>query len=283
MRRSYFSVCAYALVLLPFFLFIAALLCLVWERSSALLLCFLPFQYLCVLALLSLIRQTQALERENRLSRSLHAQQERYLAARRSAQQNIPLLKEEVQKRMDEFVDTRTMNEKEQEQLLGHLLQEYSRLCSMNQCHNHLIDALFYNKKLRADEAGIPMQISIMLPESIPIAPLDLLSVFNNLLDNAIEACILLPKAERSLSISAMLQGNQLYIRMENSKLPSLSLHAPSSKGEGHGLGMPILHKIATRYNGSFTCEDLGPRARFTLLLSLPACTPSAKGTNDKV
>lgn len=64
MRRSYFSVCAYALVLLPFFLFIAALLCLVWERSSALLLCFLPFQYLCVLALLSLIRQTQALERE---------------------------------------------------------------------------------------------------------------------------------------------------------------------------------------------------------------------------
>ena len=49
MRRSYFSVCAYALVLLPFFLFIAALLCLVWERSSALLLCFLPFQYLCVL------------------------------------------------------------------------------------------------------------------------------------------------------------------------------------------------------------------------------------------
>src|SRR5699024_6497452 len=100
----------------------------------------------------------------------------------RSAQQNIPLLKEEVQKRMDEFVDTRTMDEKEQEQLLGHLLQEYSRLCSMNQCHNHLIDALFYNKKLRADEAGIPMQISIMLPESIPIAPLDLLSVFNNLL-----------------------------------------------------------------------------------------------------
>ena len=65
--------------------------------------------------------------------------------------------------------------------------QEHSS--QLGQCENPLVDAFLFSRIREARQAGIPVEASVVLPRRLPIANVDLVILFGNLMDNAVEAC----------------------------------------------------------------------------------------------
>ena len=100
---------------------------------------------------------------------------------------------------------------------------------------------------------------------------LDLVRVFTNILDNAIEANEKLGKdTKRYIKLSSKAEGNYLYIKAENPSVVtdnSGEFRTNKKKKKLHGYGLIILNDIAKSYDGTFSVENQDNI--FTALLAL--------------
>lgn len=138
-----------------------------------------------------------------------------------------------------------------------------------------VVDAVLYNKLRQAERRKISMELQLLLPMSLSVSDDDLLCVFSNLLDNAMEYCDTLPaEAERRVQVSAGLQDRLLALRVSNTyRGESFSLDAPrSSKPDAarHGLGLSFVRDIAARYHGTLLSRVEDGMLHISLLLNLP-------------
>jgi sensor histidine kinase regulating citrate/malate metabolism len=92
-----------------------------------------------------------------------------------------------------------------------------------------------------------------------------LCSVFSNMLDNAIAACVKAQSRDKPLiRLSSIVDGDYLIVKTTN---PS---EKPNSKAApGRGYGLRILSELAERYGGNFQCHYR--EGVFTALASLSA------------
>ncbi len=98
------------------------------------------------------------------------------------------------------------------------------------------------------------------ITEEIKIDANDLCSLLINLLDNALEACCLVPAGlPRYIQIKLHMQNNFLYIRMDNSHSQNpikgnsrKSLHLFGKGKVHHGYGLKIIESITDRYDGLY-------------------------------
>lgn len=95
------------------------------------------------------------------------------------------------------------------------------------------------------------------LPE-ISLSDTELVSLFGNLLDNAMEA------AERTenpwVKLESSAKGGQWILKVTNSKLAEekpMERDMATTKGGGHGLGTKIIAKIVKRHKGVIEYKDL--------------------------
>lgn len=129
-------------------------------------------------------------------------------------------------------------------------------------CANLTADAILAAKCAECEQEHIVLQHRVLLPEKLPVENIHLCSVFSNILDNAIAACKKLPAEQRTISLSAALDGGFLFVKEEN---PALSGAARSE-----GLGLKILNSIAKAYQGNVIVEQSGGMFRILVALSLP-------------
>lgn len=66
---------------------------------------------------------------------------------------------------------------------------EFGKAQSVDYCANLVVNALLFNKVEYAHTKGIKMDIQLLLAADTPIADIDLIGLFSNLLDNAIDLC----------------------------------------------------------------------------------------------
>ena len=71
----------------------------------------------------------------------------------------------------------------------GELMRQQEHSPQLDQCENPLVDAFLFSRIREARQAGIPVEASVVLPRRLPIANVDLVILFGNLMDNAVEAC----------------------------------------------------------------------------------------------
>ncbi|MCE5188792.1 MAG: GHKL domain-containing protein [Eubacteriales bacterium] len=133
------------------------------------------------------------------------------------------------------------------------ILQLHTFQSSLGQCENPIIDAFISSRVEDAKNQQMPIDIDICLPYQLSISDPELVTVFGNLLDNAIEANLNLPIENRYIRIAAATKDGFLAIRMENS-LPQASHAEKATRIEGiqRGLGFHILESIAKQYQGNF-------------------------------
>lgn len=115
---------------------------------------------------------------------------------------------------------------------------------------NSLLDVIFREKSEECREKNIDFQIQVYVPTEMEITDYHLCSIFNNLLDNAIEAVCMLPGTERRINAAANVQGDYLCIRISNGCTEEYS-NRPNRNG--HGLGKKIVEVIAKDYGGDFS------------------------------
>lgn len=121
-------------------------------------------------------------------------------------------------------------------------------------CKNETINILLNTKSKELHEKDIPFQISCALPEVLDADPLDLCSIFSNLIDNAMEYCMTNPSKKNYIEIHAN-TGNYECIQIQIKNYAQLS-HTDFSKttknnAQQHGYGLDIVRSIASKYHGN--------------------------------
>ena len=134
-------------------------------------------------------------------------------------------------------------------------------------CENHTVNAVMQYQFVRCKEIGVHINASLDLPEIVGISDIELCSLFSNIMDNAITACSVLPKAQRQIHISATIREGYLIIKESNPRSNNLR---PSVKSLEHsGLGLGILEELAERRNGEVSVESSDTMFRITVWLRI--------------
>ena len=138
---------------------------------------------------------------------------------------------------------------------------------------NPMADAILNSKISLARSKCITVRCDAHIPVRLKMSELDLCCIIGNLFDNAIEASLSLPEAERLIRVYMDMKGTQLYISFTNftsaKKLTKVGKRFQTSKGEGHGFGLVRIDNIIERLDGylsrnsedgAFTTEILIPQ-----------------------
>lgn len=129
-------------------------------------------------------------------------------------------------------------------------------------CQNYEANLLLSYFSQKAKEKQIAFLVHADIPENLGIDKVDISVLLGNLLENALDACILEKDTHKNIVIRGQVKNNALFLTVDNTfhgkvKKDRNGMYL-SSKHEGEGIGIESARQIALRYHGMFqiTCED---------------------------
>ena len=132
----------------------------------------------------------------------------------------------------------------------------------VNYCANAALNALFGYYYEIAVSAGIDTDWHIELPDPLPATELDMVSLFGNLIENAIDGCRTAPENKRYFCLTTQIRhDNKLYIVSTNSfdgRVRKGKNGYCSTKHNGNGIGLTAIAAAAQKYNGSAQASNSG-------------------------
>jgi sensor histidine kinase regulating citrate/malate metabolism len=156
------------------------------------------------------------------------------------------------------------------------LLKEYNNIHKNYYCNNNIINAVLSQKMKICGQSKIEHDIDVHIPDQLPIRDIDLMSVYANLLDNAIEGCRRNLECNNYIKVKTSVIGNYFAVKIINSKSKieensENSKYFPTRKKNKsmHGYGMKILEEIVQRYDGQREFIDLGEEFSAMVLLKI--------------
>ena len=118
---------------------------------------------------------------------------------------------------------------------------------------NVMVDAILNSKLTLIQERNIQVNATAHVPDNLPVSDIDLSVLIGNLMDNAMEACELVPEQERFIRVFIDVMKQQLYICITNSMFGNPKRkgnHLVSMKKGDHGFGLLRVDDIVTKHNG---------------------------------
>lgn len=152
-------------------------------------------------------------------------------------------------------------------QTLQDQLQAYE---SYQHTGNEYLDAIIRDKARLAREKSIDFTSVIHFEAGHFLDPLDISTLFGNALDNAIEACMQLPDAQRLVTVKTSRVRDMLLVLVENTMSSSLVWNGRTTKEDPflHGFGLANIQRTVEKYGGH--CLTHGKDGIFTLKILLP-------------
>lgn len=143
----------------------------------------------------------------------------------------------------------------------------------VNYCANAALNALFGYYYEMAVCAGIDTDWHIELPEPLPTTELDMVSLFGNLMENAIDGCRTVPEDKRYFCLTTEIRhGNRLYIVSTNNfdgRVRKGKDSYRSTKHSGNGIGLTAIAAAAEKYGGSAQASHSGTEFFVDVMLKL--------------
>lgn len=219
---------------------------------------FCLLSYFVLYRIFVVINEQSKLEAESALLSEQRKIQNEYLYASRENREKFYQIRDRIYNELQQ--EKNKYDEVEARKKALSIMEECSDLYNIDYCENKIIDAILYNKLLLAKKNNIKTSVQVLIPNNLPIKNIDLMFVFTNLIDNAIEACTKLAIDKRYIDIEGMKKANYLVIKVANSKSPDINVKkdSPSSKedSENHGLGLKIIQKCCKQNHGHFQIDD---------------------------
>ena len=141
-------------------------------------------------------------------------------------------------------------NTAEASEYADQLMPLHENISKLGSCQNPVVDAFLSSRIRDAEDRGISVKTDIMIPAELNISNTDLIVLFGNIMDNAVEACGCTEIKEISLRSHAA--KGYLIVTESNP-----AVKAPQKKRRRipeleRGVGFRVLSSLAKKYDGSF-------------------------------
>lgn len=135
---------------------------------------------------------------------------------------------------------------------LNELADDLDTVDTVIKTGNVMADAILNSKLTVAQKMNVRLNVKANVPEQLPMSDVELCSILGNMLDNAIEACGILPEEERFIRVYIGKLKGQMYLSVQNSagKVRKEKGSYLSTKEGEHGYGLFRIDKIAMKYGG---------------------------------
>lgn len=128
-------------------------------------------------------------------------------------------------------------------------------------CPNPLVSSVIAHQINTAKAAGVTLDVIAAVPQALGIEDDDLCSILSNMLDNGVEGC--LRAGQSCVRATLHTDKNCLFITVTNPVAEDVlkinpELHSTKNNPTAHGFGIPIIRRIAEKYDGAvaFHMED---------------------------
>ena len=160
----------------------------------------------------------------------------------------------------------------EKEDYVASFEEMISPLLMKRYCDNVILNMIINDKQEKCEKKEITFQVDISEININFMEPIDITTLFGNILDNAVEAC------EKSLDKQIHLKiypfNGLIYVQLSNSFEGKIvwDVHGKplSSKGEQHGIGLENVEKVVHSYNGNIEFSEDGKRFIVEIMMSQP-------------
>ena len=138
---------------------------------------------------------------------------------------------------------------------------------------NPIISTMLMEKSNICEKLGIHFKCEFILPDTSILSDMELVGLFGNILDNAIEAANLADEQDKYVNLQTLLQKNVFCIKVENTKNIRYSPKASNFDTvkkckDNHGYGMKVIKRILRTHKGIINTEDYGNL--FIIRISIP-------------
>lgn len=170
------------------------------------------------------------------------------------------------------------LQEEKYEQMRDYLRvfgEEVDQIALPAKSGNLIVDAVLADKAARAKRENITVEIKLCDLSGLPLKPDEICSLFGNLLDNAIEAC-LRAEGERKIIVTCRVREKEICLSVRNTLSEEditqgkqlISIKRGKENVVGHGLGLRSVERVVNRYGGEFVTE--ANEGMFTAAVWLP-------------
>lgn len=183
------------------------------------------------------------------------------------------------------------LQEEKYEQLRDYLRvlgEEVDQIALPAKSGNLIVDAVLADKVSRAKRENIAVETELCDLTELPLKPDEICSLFGNLLDNAIEACLRVERG-RKITITCRVRDGETYLSVRNTMAEEniaqgkrlISIKSDRENVVGHGLGLRSVERVVNRYAGELV-TDVG-EGMFTAAVWLPGEREAEQNCQRKV
>lgn len=215
--------------------------------------------YLVFLTLISSVRREMEIRHNAQLSAYQLQALLRRMNAVQQAENMIRIERHDMRHRL------RTISEliqhgKQDEALdfIGHAVERLETQKIVQWCRSPILDAVFTSYFNQAEQQGIRIEADIQIPERFSVDESELAVVLANSLENAINACMLLPMEERVIYCKCI-GSPQLMFKIANPIHHAVSFDKdglPLAASKTHGIGTRSIASFCEKYNAFFEYEQ---------------------------
>lgn len=172
-------------------------------------------------------------------------------------------------------IDNLKNNSKEVNEYVNNLKGEIKEFKSIYNTGNMILDIIITEKSEICSKKGIKFICDINFSKVDFIKPIDVSSIFANILDNAIEACdkIKDENINKYIRIKGTISKSYFVLKCENSKVNMIKLNENKLLSDKmdkfkHGIGIQSIKSSLEKYEGEILFED--EKNKFTLNIYIP-------------
>ncbi len=206
------------------------------------------------------------LQRESELAEHHYLMQKQYYNQIQSEQEETRALFHDINKYMNAM---RAIAGENNQQVTGEVLEEVQNLMNglnvVVDVGNPIINVILNEYKQKAEKSEIDFRFNVEIPPDLKVTVSDAYIIMGNTIDNAIEACLLLPQENRYIELKLTKINDMLLYQVSN---PYLSSHRSRTKGKGHGYGLRNVERCVKKYNGVVTISDENGIFTFTVVIN---------------
>lgn len=182
-----------------------------------------------------------------------------YLNQEEKYNESIKIL-HDVNKHLDIIKDTYKLNRIEDaEKYADEINKILEPLVLKQYTNNPTLDIILNDRKRCANTHKIDFDMDIGFVDLSFMNPIEVTTVFGNLLDNAIEGCNRAASKEKKINMKLNMYNDFIVVNITNTSdfVSKWSNGKPvSHKGEKHGIGLINVENVVDKYNGNLILEE---------------------------